>query len=110
MDAGLSGQRQRRGHEHGGAGQYHGDRGHDLCRADDLCVCAGFIFWMQRRQQKKEMAIAEENNAKLERLNAELVSANKAKSEFLSNMSHDIRTPMNAIVGITDLMAHETDT
>ena len=65
---------------------------------------------MQRRQQKKEMAIAEENNAKLERLNAELVSANKAKSEFLSNMSHDIRTPMNAIVGITDLMAHETDT
>ena len=74
------------------------------------CVCAGFIFWMQRRQQKKEMAIAEENNAKLERLNAELVSANKAKSEFLSNMSHDIRTPMNAIVGITDLMAHETDT
>ena len=74
------------------------------------CVCAGFILWMQRRQQKKEMAIAEENNAKLERLNAELVSANKAKSEFLSNMSHDIRTPMNAIVGITDLMAHETDT
>ena len=74
------------------------------------CVCAGFIFWMQRRQQKKEMAIAEENNAKLERLNAELVSANKAKSEFLSNMSHDIRTPMNAIVGITDLMAHEGDT
>ena len=65
---------------------------------------------MQRRQQKKEMAIAEENNAKLERLNAELVSANKAKSEFLSNMSHDIRTPMNAIVGITDLMAHEGDT
>ena len=74
------------------------------------CVCAGFIFWMQRRQQTKEMAIAEENNAKLERRNAELVSANKAKSEFLSNMSHDIRTPMNAIVGITDLMAHETDT
>ena len=74
------------------------------------CVCAGFIFWMQRRQQKKEMAIAEENNAKLERLNAELVSADKAKSEFLSNMSHDIRTPMNAIVGITDLMAHEGDT
>ena len=38
-------------------------------------------------------------------LNAE--SANSAKTTFLSNMSHDIRTPMNAIVGITNLMEHE---
>ncbi len=73
-------------------------------------VCGAFIFLMRRRQQKKELALAEENNAALEKLNGELQSANKAKSEFLANMSHDIRTPMNAIVGITDLMAHETDT
>lgn len=33
--------------------------------------------------------------------------ANKAKSDFLANMSHDIRTPMNAIVGITKLMEHD---
>ena len=33
--------------------------------------------------------------------------ANKGKSDFLANMSHDIRTPMNAIVGITSLMEHE---
>ena len=33
--------------------------------------------------------------------------ANKAKSDFLANMSHDIRTPMNAIVGITSLMEHK---
>lgn len=33
--------------------------------------------------------------------------ANKAKSDFLTNMSHDIRTPMNAIVGISELMANE---
>ena len=73
-------------------------------------VCAAYIFWIQRRQQKKELAIVEENNAILEKLNKELEAASKAKSEFLANMSHDIRTPMNAIVGITDLMEREEDT
>ncbi len=34
------------------------------------------------------------------------MQANRAKTQFLANMSHDIRTPMNAIVGITDLMGH----
>lgn len=36
-------------------------------------------------------------------------SANAAKSSFLSNMSHDIRTPMNVIVGLSNLMEHELD-
>jgi len=41
---------------------------------------------------------------------AEAVRASKAKSEFLSSMSHDIRTPMNAIIGMTDIaMKHEND-
>ncbi len=35
--------------------------------------------------------------------------ATKAKSQFLANMSHDIRTPMNAIMGVTSLMEHSTD-
>ncbi len=41
----------------------------------------------------------------------EAVEANKAKSEFLSNMSHDIRTPMNGIVGMTAIaVANINDT
>lgn len=40
---------------------------------------------------------------KQQKLKEEAISANKSKSEFLSNMSHDIRTPMNAIVGMTDI-------
>ncbi len=43
-----------------------------------------------------------------ERAREEAVNANKAKSEFLSNMSHDIRTPMNAIVGMTEILLRNT--
>ena len=86
-------------------------------------VCALVIFWVLRRQQQRELAAAEKSNAQLSELNAKLEnavkttkaalqtaeSANRAKSEFLSSMSHDIRTPMNAIVGITTLMENEID-
>ena len=44
-----------------------------------------------------------EKNAILEDALAQANRANKAKSTFLSNMSHDIRTPMNAIIGFTNL-------
>ena len=39
----------------------------------------------------------------------EAQEANAAKSRFLSNMSHDIRTPMNAIIGMTDIALAHTD-
>ncbi len=45
----------------------------------------------------------------LENALAQANMANKAKSAFLSNMSHDIRTPMNAIVGFTDLALNNID-
>lgn len=46
----------------------------------------------------------------LEKARKEALQANKAKSEFLSNMSHDIRTPMNSIVGMTAIAtAHIND-
>ena len=45
----------------------------------------------------------------LEEAKQEALFANKAKSEFLSNMSHDIRTPMNAIVGMTAIATANLD-
>lgn len=53
-----------------------------------------------------EMELKEQLNRK----NVELARANDAKSQFLANMSHDIRTPMNAIVGMTKIaVAHVED-
>lgn len=47
--------------------------------------------------------------AETEAARREAVKANRAKSEFLSNMSHDIRTPMNAIVGMTAIATANVD-
>ncbi len=67
------------------------------------------IFWLLRTQQRNALEAERRNSEKLGRLNIELAQASRAKSSFLANMSHDIRTPMNAIVGITSLMEHEKD-
>lgn len=96
-----------------------------------VCVCAILIYIVLRIKQKQAFAAERRNteafkeiNYELDRKNAELSqaveqaeaamreaeAASKAKSEFLSNMSHDIRTPMDAIVGITNLMEHEGNT
>ena len=56
------------------------------------------------RQRVDEL---EQRNAALEEALSAAEEANRAKSSFLSNMSHDIRTPMNAIVGMTSIgLAH----
>lgn len=72
-----------------------------------IIVSVAVITWVMRTQQKSALNAERENSAKLEKLNQELKSASKAKTDFLSNMSHDIRTPMNAIVGMTKLIEHE---
>ncbi len=60
------------------------------------------VFWQYFKLLRSQMA-------ELDQARKEAVHANKAKSEFLSNMSHDIRTPMNAIVGMTAIASANID-
>ena len=92
-------------------------------------VITVFVGWfLLRQKQKQELRVEKEANLRLEQYNIHLTQVNddlrqaqvvaaealqsaerasKAKTDFLSNMSHDIRTPMNAIIGITTLMKNE---
>ncbi len=85
-----------------------------------VCFMLGISFVMRRNQQEA-IRVERENNARLETVNTELrqakkaaeeafqvaQEANRSKSSFLANMSHDIRTPMNAIIGITSLIRYD---
>jgi signal transduction histidine kinase/ActR/RegA family two-component response regulator len=88
----------------------------------ELFAMAGLIllWWMVKRETRKRLAAEEavhesehmkqifdllqEKNVELESTKTEAEKANQAKSEFLSSMSHELRSPLNAILGFAQLM------
>ena len=80
-----------------------------------LCITSMDITSVVEREQRINNRLnevldeAKETNRKLEDANNALTIASNAKRDFLSRMSHDIRTPMNAIIGMTALAFDEID-
>lgn len=71
-----------------------------------LVMCFLILLVVERQKAVRK---EKERSAQLQELAALADSANHAKTMFLNNMSHDIRTPMNAIIGFTALAASHLD-
>lgn len=65
-----------------------------------ICLWTYFVYRKSKEEEQKQKQLLLEAAEKAD-------ATNKAKSTFLFNMSHDIRTPMNAIVGLTDIALHQ---
>ncbi len=81
--------------------------------ASGYCILVmSILLWFFSRYSKiirKQFAEIEDACRRAEEAKQAAERASRAKSEFLSNMSHDIRTPMNAIVGLTAIAASNID-
>ncbi|MDE7003153.1 MAG: response regulator [Oscillospiraceae bacterium] len=75
-----------------------------------LCVLLYYLSWRQQERLRREQE--EERRLHSQQLSQALQAAqiaSESKTTFLSNMSHDIRTPMNAVLGFTSLLAKDSN-
>jgi signal transduction histidine kinase len=76
-----------------------------------LLTIMGLLLFInfRRSSERKLLRQQEESNVLLEQAAKEANQANQAKTEFLSHMSHDIRTPINGIVGMVSIAKKNTN-
>ncbi len=70
-------------------------------------VIGAIVVFLLTRSAKQRAALQEQHNQQLREALQIAQDANAAKTTFLSNMSHDIRTPMNAVIGFATLLNRE---
>ncbi len=75
-----------------------------------LVVFGGsMLFWIVRNRNERKRMREEADHVIMERDKMAAQEASEQKSRFLTHMSHEIRTPLNAILGMNELIMHETE-
>lgn len=75
-----------------------------------MLMLLAFFSLIKMQRSSQMVKLEQETNKELNQLRLVAESANAAKSTFLNNMSHDIRTPMNAIIGFTNIALKHSPT
>ena len=80
-----------------------------LVVAGVTAAMVAIIFFFRLRAIREKSELERVHNVQLQEALQIAQDANEAKTNFLSNMSHDIRTPMNAVIGFSTLLSREPD-
>jgi signal transduction histidine kinase/CheY-like chemotaxis protein len=70
-------------------------------------VIALYLVWLAERLHHSQVAEMEQNNAELEKVYLALMQAQAHKDEFIASVGHELRTPMNAILGLNGILRKE---
>ena len=78
-----------------------------LALVGSVCITQQLIVTIYGRTNSRQMAELEKRNEDFERAQASLMQAQSHKDEFIASMGHELRTPMNAILGLNDVLQAE---